>query len=539
MTDPARTLEWREVKPGRWQRDVDEAERFYATLAKAFEGTGRMFFAITGHVSITHEISEDESRDEVSALLDKALGNGWLALRHEHPGIASWVEYDDMTQRLRKVYESSEDPTGLASVSKWLHDTCHFISGYNTGQDWCNSDPPAPRMATLYVIQANPPEDRQHSRLVRRDLVIRSPHDIMDGIGTLTLLGSLLKHTSNAFGQGSQREILTFCDEWRRLSPPLRVAAELSDATSEDVQTRYSEVSASNAVLRDGVEVLTIPFKHGLTTPGKQQRLELKLTSAQTEQIQTACKKLAVTPTHVYHAAAAVALSHIQPPHHSARQARYISYALINLRPQCVPPYNSSSHAASVYHCTSATNLAIDLTVPSHPLDLSSSLNWTNTHRPEFLHILKQVAQFYRSNQSDTDLIKLAPLLLRDKTRAFDWDSPPRDESGNLASPPPNPSPSVSISSMGVIDKIITPTYVGPSGTTRLEVDDPWVTGEELGTGLGLFLGGFRGRLRFSAAFNEAFHDVAEVHDFMIRVQGIVEVGLDVDERRSDIADTN
>lgn len=43
---------WRQTIPGVWQRSCDEIERCYAILAKLYEGSGRMFFAMTGHIRI-------------------------------------------------------------------------------------------------------------------------------------------------------------------------------------------------------------------------------------------------------------------------------------------------------------------------------------------------------------------------------------------------------------------------------------------------------------------------------------------------------
>jgi len=57
---------------------------------------------------------------------------------------------------------------------------------------------------------------------------------------------------------------------------------------------------------------------------------------------------------------------------------------------------------------------------------------------------------------------------------------------------------------------------------------DPWVTGEELGTGLGAFLGTFRGEMQFSVAYNEAFHRKEEVEEILKRVQEIVVCVLEV-----------
>lgn len=93
-----------------------------------------------------------------------------------------------------------------------------------------------------------------------------------------------------------------------------------------------------------------------------------------------------------------------------------------------------------------------------------------------------------------------------------------RDSTAENPAPLPanNQAPSVSISSMGLVDDLIAAKH------GALRVQDPWVTGEELGTGLGVFLGTFDGELHLSAAYNEAFHGKQEVEAFLVRVQEIV-----------------
>lgn len=75
---------------------------------------------------------------------------------------------------------------------------------------------------------------------------------------------------------------------------------------------------------------------------------------------------------------------------------------------------------------------------------------------------------------------------------------------------------------MGVLDKVIHHEY-GP-----FQLDDPWVTGEELGTGIGVFLSSWKGRLTLSAAYNDAWHDQREVMDFLECCNRSVFAGLEV-----------
>lgn len=88
--------------------------------------------------------------------------------------------------------------------------------------------------------------------------------------------------------------------------------------------------------------------------------------------------------------------------------------------------------------------------------------------------------------------------------------------------PVPCETPTVSLSSMGVIDQIIQPKH-GP-----FYLNDPWVTGDELSTGVGMFLGTWKGRLCLSANYNEAYHTEHEVISILESVKDAVFRALDV-----------
>ena len=66
-------MRWEEITPERWERDIDEAEHFYASLAKSYEGSGRMLFAITGCVSVSCKVTEDQNEHSVGSRLNDAL----------------------------------------------------------------------------------------------------------------------------------------------------------------------------------------------------------------------------------------------------------------------------------------------------------------------------------------------------------------------------------------------------------------------------------------------------------------------------------
>lgn len=504
---------WKWVQPHRLERDIDEVETFYTSLARSFAGSGRVFFAMTGHVSLSIKPSNADDKHTPSSLEQQAiecLRKAWIRLRYDCPTIASWVEYDSNLQRYRKIYEpfSNTPPHPTMSQDTWVNKTFHVISTPLSGVEWCNSDPPVPKLPTVFLIVPSSSEASEVDGKLRVDIVLRSHHNIIDGIGTLHLLNSLVSHAADAYQQSTEYQLPKFGEEWENLSPPLRVAESIPRVLSAEDKQTLDQIVGYNSTLRDGVEIATMPFRRGHTVPQRHQRVALTLSVEQTERLLRGCKKWGFSVTHVYHAAIAMVLRDLQAKQTNRRTTRYISYSLINERPSCKEPYSTPKHAASVYHSVSGHSLAIDLAVPAIS-EGGPKEQAAETIRNEFWTTAQQVKEFYNKVRNDKQHINLVPSYWARSTPAF-------QPSPNPPVPAPNPTPSVSISSMGVIDNIFANQH-GP-----FEIDDPWVTGEELGTGLGVFLGTFKQRLNISAAYNDAWHDKEEATQFIEQCNQLV-----------------
>ena len=514
-------LTWQQTNLGHWEREIDEAERFYMCLAKSYEGSGRMYFAITGFAHISVEI-EDDSAAHIGQNLEDALRYAWLRLRYDHPTIASHTFYDEYQQKWKKRYTPFHPNDIESHTEEWLEQTFLPISPGWTGLEWCNADPIAPELPTLFVITS--PNASEDDGMLRRDVVIRSPHDIMDGIGTLQILSKLFKVAAHLYAQPpsswspppSWTPPLPPGSETWNLSAPLRVAAAISPILTLAQQELLQNLITENEALRKNVEILSVPFKEGALIPGRHQRIETALTVSDTARLLGACKSIGATVTHVHHAAIAIAIRDLQKPGTEPRPARCISHTLINERPNCTGEYAASKHAATVYHTISGPSLALDFTIPS----LTELGTITKDQRQdEFTNLAEQVKSYYHRIRDSPDSLALAPSCWSMATPHIA--DPTATET---PVPAPNSTPSVGISSMGVIDRIISPRY------GALEIDNPWVSGEELGTGFGVFLGSWEGSLKVSAVFNDAWHDGEEVEAFLRRVRGVVWKGLGLDE---------
>ncbi|KAK2048037.1 hypothetical protein LZ31DRAFT_550729 [Colletotrichum somersetense] len=497
-------LVWRQTTPGVWQRTADEIEKFYSALATLYEGSGLMFFAITGHISLRIDVRNIGHDVEVGAIFDKALESAWLALRFDHPTIASQVTQDPATGRWIKTYRQC---VGLEEQDFWLEKTLVHVSTRETGQEWANNQPPAPKIPTLFVLIPSSHEDG----IIRRDLVFRSPHDIIDGVGTLILLSNLITYVSKAFSErDAYKPPALDGSEAANLSLPYRVAADVPVTLTGDQEKRLADMAAQKAAAMNAtdVQVIDMPYRRGASLPGRHQRVARTLTKERTALLIAACKAAGATVTHVFHAAIALVLRDIQERGSETKRVRYVNYILRNERASCRAPYNSHRHPAALYHSVSGQSLVVDMDLPAAGDDQASD--------GDFLRVVQVTKDFYHGVRSDGEHYALAPTIWA--AAVPDIPTSPRP----LPVPPPKAHPSVSISSMGRVDDIIAPE------TGAIEAHDPWVTGEELGNGLGLFLGTFRGELCLSAAYNDAWHTAPDVLDFLKRCEDVVFSGLDL-----------
>lgn len=502
--------EWHEVSPGRWEHHVDEPELFYASLAKTWEAINRSYFAIMGYVQLSLVLSEEDTIPEAEARVETALRKAWRRLHYDHPTLASVVEYDSPTKTCKKVYQTFKND---AAESDWLDASFKPVNNGQTGLEFCNSDPPVNRHATLYLITPPEARDKQRQKLIKRDIVFRCRHDAIDGIGTLMLLDNLLAHAAKAYTAEDNYAEAVFGDEWRNLSPSFRTAARVPPAPTDAQKERARTIGASHTAAQESAEkTLGIPFKSGNTTPGNSQRAAIYLNREETFAILEKCQRKHISVTHAFHAAIAIAVRDIQPRSDHEVQGRYINYCLVNLRKFCTAPYNSSLHPATVYHSTSGRPLIVDLAIPPSIHELTPH---TGSAVEEFSSTVSQIKQFYQSVLSDPDHIAMTPLYFKAIT-------PPYPELKQHEIPSLNPNPSVSISSMGVIDNIIRPEEHAPFQVGG----PPWVMGDEYSTGVGLFLGTWKGEMSLSAGFNEAFHEMEDVVGFLEKVRDVVTRGL-------------
>ncbi len=147
-----------------------------------------------------YRCSSGQSAEQAASFADASLRNAWLSCGTTTRRCASIVNLDFDTGRFYKTYRTIRSD---ADRDAWLESTFVLVSTNQDGIEFANSDPPASKYPTLFVLSPPASVSPGNNEFIRRDPVLRSPHDIIDGIGTLLLLNNYITHAARAFANGA------------------------------------------------------------------------------------------------------------------------------------------------------------------------------------------------------------------------------------------------------------------------------------------------------------------------------------------------
>lgn len=296
-------MAWSQVSSNRWERPGDGFENYFAFTASlsaaAYEG--RRHYTIF----IKLELQLDMPATEV-----EALKKAWTQLRYEQPQIAT--THNGTT----KVYEVPDD----TALQAWIASTLVLSAAADAEELYATVTPIA--QATLYYLPAS------------SQLVLRAPHNTIDGIGAIRLLDRLLNILVSP-----PAEKITFGDEPSRLAPTLReilgVAEEPTPEESERIMTLWKPYMEH----APGIGPIS---KLGTCPAGRSQHARLDVPTRTTEAIIQACKAKGITVTSAVHAAYIQTIKKHADPDHPSRH--YVQYC-----PVQPPPLPSETCGA--VHC--------------------------------------------------------------------------------------------------------------------------------------------------------------------------------------------
>ncbi|KAJ4135295.1 hypothetical protein NW768_004919 [Fusarium equiseti] len=205
-------------------------------------------------------------------------------------------------------------------------------------------------------------------------------------------------------------------------------------------------------------------------------------------------------------------LSEVQPRKQESYPVCYVNHSMTNLCPYCRQLYNTSNHAAALYHTVSAQVLAINLEVPVLTEDSereSSLVPLMATQVRDFYNQAKPILSEVAHEQ-----ILLAPLT-------FKALSPPTGSDPYAFSDPPFCP--VALSSIGNIAAIVS------AESDVFKLTNIWAASQPIGAGVATFLSCWDGMIELSSVFTAQYHNKDYMEVFLKAVVSYVCRGLGVD----------
>ncbi|KAH8550970.1 hypothetical protein BGW37DRAFT_557981 [Umbelopsis sp. PMI_123] len=192
-------LEWRETKPGYFERGHDGVSKYFDPYLNA---PTHASWTINGSISVKLPPGRD---------LVECARRAWVLLRYDNPSIA-------MVKRPGNGYYY-KSPTEAGELEEWVDKTFHIVTtckAIELAASPISNEKFYNYMPLLFVF----PEENT--------LVLRVLHDISDGLGIVYALDNL----ADLFV--SDRPLPIFGDEGKNLSPCLHHALGLPEPTEED-----------------------------------------------------------------------------------------------------------------------------------------------------------------------------------------------------------------------------------------------------------------------------------------------------------------
>lgn len=469
---------WEETAPKFWERRLDPLERWVRTNAiGAVKTEGREDYTINIFVRTSFDPREFGGMTEFIARLKRA----WTALRARQPMLASYAVKD------RRVCCLSNEDVHLES---WLRDS-FFIVHDSTGDVADDSTGDGAHSAYGHFAPT------KHAALYffpdTKDILIRCPHYLMDGIGHLMLLHHLLLDLSKQEPMEGSREMQPSAGN---LSPPLQRAVHLPKATPAQTADMQKFV---DQFLAGSFPPMGLPMRASLSSSsGTPRKIFRRFSPSDSAKLLAASRRLGCTITHAAHAAAMVAaykhgqLWELRPDHD-----QYCSGTTFDFRQRANPPFNSNRHACSLY-------ILPRFVVLRHG---------------NFKQTLSQMRTFYRHEWNRPDLLPSVLPFLESMNQISD--------AMVAADPPPPPVSNVNLSSFGRLERHVQQQY--GHGLSSILVDEVSIQGEFVTPSVIIQVWSFNDRLSMQMEWNDKYYDNSDVEEYFRLVVKELRTGLQLE----------
>ncbi|EFQ33701.1 uncharacterized protein GLRG_08630 [Colletotrichum graminicola M1.001] len=395
--------------------------------------------------------------------LRKDILTAWKALRRINPFLSAIVRDG------RWIYTVADEK----ELEPWLKESLHFHDTFSTTRD-------------MFPIRNFTGRAALHVLLQTQELYLLAPHTHLDGIGAYTAMSNLVQALADAASVTNNPELGG--DEAHNLVPPLNILADIPVATDADRNTFKSMLGGWMASFAG------VKLQHDNSTKqpcGDPKILYAPFSVSESDRIVARCKELGFTVTAAVQAAVSTAL-----------RKQVNSTASIQ---SAVTIHDVRKWVDKTKYPATALVGALAIPVPA-----------VFTLGDDFLETARLARQRYLE-PDQTGLLRKLPRF---------WG---HDMVALMTSPPPGaeaPS-SLGLSSFGVMDKYIQPSYQSvDGGKAQVEVEDAWLGITLYSPDILLHLWTLQGAMRLQFVYNEAYFEKESIAALLKSTQDELLLGL-------------
>ena len=446
-------MPWEQSSSGRFERPFDPTDLFMKNVCLSVAAYSREHWTVN---TIARGSFGSSNTDENIAALRRA----WIQTRYNHPFIASVMEDN------KHVYEAAND----ASLQAWVSDS--FFVEKGTVDTFLLNVRPRPYSSIHYFPDSS-------------ELVMRSHHWQVDGIGSLNLMNKFFQYLS------TDERAPIFGDEVKNLPPGHSEAAGFPNVATEAAKDEAQKLFLG---FMENLPSIGLPYEAPTRGLSGTRRQNQEFSSSIARLLVATCKQREVSVTSAVHAAITVAAQEMKTQSSFAKN--YTSVASYNYRPYLLSPYSDTS--AFPMGC-----YMLGLPFSRPPADFA-------THAQEYQKI------YHRP-------------LKRNETPLFDaYDIYARKMAFALSQPLPPDMPAPSqpqLSSLGIVDACVQGNFSAKRDVSIAHVE---VVADVMTPGIVLYQWSWAGKFFLSANYNEAFYKDDYAKEYLHRTQEILFQGLGI-----------
>ena len=441
-------VRWRSKDAAAFERNTDAVEDFYYYGGSQNARNGRRHLDLTVTARLRVDPQADIQPDHARA--------AWVTLQQKHPALASYVHGS------KRIYTRMDEEE---QMKKWLNKTFVVL--------------PDEEEITPEVLDSLPATDMpaMHFLPDAMTFALRTPHHLMDALGTVMLLNDFLTELSRTL----LGEVDTTQDD-----QPVDLACSLKEAASlpsASIAQRARLWNIRRRWLRSYPTVGVVPDQE-CPQSGLSSWRDLEYTPGETKDIIAKAKKHKMSVTHVIHAGVAFAAKEYGP---FQLTRNYNSVILVDMRRRFTDESARQRRAPALQHAM-------------WPVSVQVTSFWKTAE------LLKNE---YQELVKDPDLPALVEPVFAETIPG-----------ASAACPTFHSAPI--FGNCGRIDDQLESAYDG------FTVDDFSLSTECSGEEIVMAVWTYQGKLRIRAMFNEGFHSAKSIEQYMWLTEVALKDGLGV-----------